>query len=137
MNFHNGTQTLPENTRGNFKGLVGAGDLKADHEVLDVQYYEDVDVFICAPWDHGALFENVKYLIEDNSMKDKFICFLNIENDDQVQLFSNLFANQFQEIKYHGRCPIFRREVVENIFVRHGRYAIDFIIHIIIHIIKL
>jgi len=95
--FGNGSKSL----------IMGAGDL-IHGGVLNVQAFDMFDVYFCKPWDwQGSLRANMLYLLTHFSQQ-KLLCFIDIDNSEQMDRFTTLFAGRFHLIDGHlGHCPHF------------------------------
>ena len=126
LNFHD-PQTLPTSlpphiqNNPNLRLMMGAGDLNHDN-IPNIQKFSTYDVFLCLPlvWDN-SLIENIVYLETTN----KLLCFLDINNNEQVTAFTTLFANSFTFIDGHGgHCPHFDMYSLQKL-LKNGAKAIN------------
>jgi hypothetical protein len=91
---------LPEWVGYGLRLMMGAGDLNHDG-IPNIQMFASYDVFFCQPWDwNGSLRENVMYLIANRPRT--LLCFIDNSNEDQVNMFTSLFAGRFAFIDGHG-----------------------------------
>lgn len=123
MNFHDLptlSQSLPPHIQNNpnLRLMMGAGDLNHDN-MPNIQKFSAYDVFLCLPlvWDN-SLIENVQYLETTN----KLLCFLDINDSEQVAAFTSLFSNSFAFIDGHGgHCPHFDMYCLQKLLKNGGR----------------
>lgn len=101
LNFHDATAPAPATAMplNGLRLMMGAGDL--NHGGMpNIQKFDTYDVFFCQPWDwNGSLLENVTYLA---TQPNKLLCFIDINNKEQVKSFTTLFAGRFSFIDGHG-----------------------------------
>ena len=126
LNFYSATPpVVPSWLVGNdLKIIMGAGDLDQDG-VLNVDFFRDYNVFFCQPWDEaGSLRRNVEALLREHNHQ-KVICFIDINNMNQIELFTTLFAGRFGLIDgFGGHTPHFPLPVIENL-LRTGGEAVN------------
>jgi hypothetical protein len=118
LNFHDGMPVLPDWLVGNLRLMMGAGDLNHDG-IPNVAKFNTYDVFLCQPWDwNGSLLENVTHLLTTR----KVLCFLDINNPNQVAAFTELFSGRFAFIDGHGgHCPHFVMSDVQKLLQNGGK----------------
>lgn len=101
--------------------IMGAGDL-IHGGMLNVQAFDMFDVYFCKPWDwQGSLRANMLYLLEHFNQQ-KLLCFIDIDNSEQMARFTELFAGRFQLIDGHmGHCPHFSIVQLHKLLADHGK----------------
>lgn len=122
LNFHSGSPVLPDWLLGNdLRLMIGAGDLNHDN-ILNIQKFSSYNVFFCLPLDYSnSLRENVEYLLL-NYNKQKVICFLDSENSDHVEAFTQLFKGRFSLIDGHGgHCPHLALQNIQRLLAEGGK----------------
>jgi hypothetical protein len=126
LNFYSATPpVVPSWLVGNdLKIMMGAGDLKQGG-VLNVNFFRDYNVFFCEPWDDaGSLRQNVEVLLREHN-HEKVICFIDINNMNQIELFTTLFAGRFGLIDgFDNHTPHFSLPVIEHL-LRIGGEAVN------------
>ena len=105
----------------NLKIILGAGDLDQDPERLNVDFFKEYDVFFCRPLDHdGSLRRNVNALIT-RYKHQKVICFIDIHDSKQLEVFTTLFTGRFGLIDgYGGHTPHFPLPNIERLLCVGG-----------------
>jgi hypothetical protein len=121
LNFYAGTPTLPDWLGSSLNLILGAGDLDQGG-IPNVQKFSMFDVFFCEPWDErGSLRQNIDYLLK-NYNKQKVICFLDIKNRAQLDVFCSLFRGRFSLVDgYGGHTPHLPIECIEQILEPGGK----------------
>ncbi len=89
-----------------YKVVMGSGDTVFPDGRTDIQHFQEYDVHCCAPVEHAfhgnQLQENIAYLNENNL--NIIICLIDLENENQIANFVDLFTNKIERIHYvkHG-----------------------------------
>ncbi len=92
-----------------YKVVMGSGDTVFPDGSTDIQHFQEYDVHCCAPighkWHGNELQENVDYLNANNV--HVIICLIDLENENQIANFVDLFTNKIERIHYvkHGPPP--------------------------------
>ena len=121
VNFHSVNPTLPDWLQESLTLKIGAGDLQRGN-VLDIELFNEYDVFYCLPWnDHKSFVRNVEY-IQANYYHEKIICYIDNTNVEQIKKFAKLFQNRFVFIsRFAGHCPQLPLEVYSKILRIGGK----------------
>jgi len=104
LNFHEGVERLPEWLEGSYtlSLIMGAGDL-CQEGVLNVEKFDNFDVFFCNAWDHLSSFKNnVEYLCQ-YYYRRKVICVIDVKNKEEMAQFVKLFAHRFNRVDGFGQ----------------------------------
>ena len=121
LNFSAAGVKLPDWFGAGPKSLImGAGDL-IHGGMLNVQAFDMFDVYFCKPWDwQGSLRSNMLYLLQHFNQQ-KLLCFIDIDNSEQMAKFTELFAGRFQLIDGHlGHCPHFSHGQLHKLLANGG-----------------
>ena len=121
LNFHENVTALPDWLGEHLKIILGAGDNEQFKGTVNVDAFSMFDVFFCYPEDYeGSLRRNVEYLIKHFYHK-KVICFIDINNSEQVDRFCNLFQNRFSLVDgYDMHTPHLSFYCIEKILEPGG-----------------